>query len=73
MNEKYLEEAKQKFDDPRILINAAARRASELARGAKPLVPVLPDDNRSYLDIALLELAEEKIVVSRGEEAEPVS
>ena len=61
MNEQYLELAKGKVTDLRILINAAARRAGELARGARPLVPVLPQDERSYLDIALLEIAEEKI------------
>ncbi len=61
LNEKYLEQAKTKVSDVRALINGASKRAAELARGAKPLVPVLPQDDRSYLDIALLEIAEEKI------------
>jgi len=65
LNEEYLERAKAKVDDVRLLINAAAQRAAELARGgpdSRPLVPVKPDDDRSYLDIALLEIAEEKLL-----------
>jgi len=64
LNEQYLERAKNKYEDVRVLINGASRRATDLARGARPLVPVLPQDNRSYLDIALLEIAEGKIVIS---------
>jgi DNA-directed RNA polymerase subunit K/omega len=64
LNEEYLARAKEKFDDVRILINAASKRAAELARGARPLVPLLPQDDRGYLDIALLEIAEDKIIVS---------
>jgi DNA-directed RNA polymerase subunit K/omega len=63
LNEQYLERAKEKVQDVRALINAAAKRAAELARGARPLVSVLPQDDRSFLDIALLEIAEDKIRV----------
>ncbi|MBT3286610.1 MAG: DNA-directed RNA polymerase subunit omega [Victivallales bacterium] len=63
MNEEYLARAKDKVDDVRLLINGAAKRAAELARGAKPLVPTLPDDDRSSLDIALLEIAEGAVVI----------
>ena len=63
MNEEYLELAKQKVDDVRILVNGAAKRAGELARGARPLVKVLPQDDRSFRDIALPEIAEEKITI----------
>lgn len=63
MNEEYLERAKQKVADLRVLINGASRRAGELARGARPLVQVMPGDDRSYLDIALLEIAEEKLTI----------
>jgi len=61
LNEEYLKRAKEQVEDVRALINAAAKRATELARGARPLVPVIPQDDRSYLDIALLEIAEKKI------------
>ena len=63
MNEEYLARAKGKVEDVRLLINGAAKRAAELARGAKPLVPTLPDDDRSSLDIALLEIAEGVVVI----------
>jgi len=63
LNEEYLARAKDKVDDVRLLINGAAKRAAELARGAKPLVPTLPDDDRSSLDIALLEIAEGVVVI----------
>jgi len=69
LNEEYLERAKEKVDDVRLLINGAAKRADELAKGAKPLVPTLPQDDRTSLDIALLEIAEGKIVVESKEEA----
>jgi len=63
LNEEYLARAKGKVEDVRLLINGAAKRAAELARGAKPLVPTLPDDDRSSLDIALLEIAEGAVVI----------
>ena len=63
MNDEYLNQAKKKVTDIRLLINGASKRAAELARGARPLVPMLPQDERSHLDIALLEIAEGKIVI----------
>jgi len=64
LNEKLLELAKQKVPDKRLLINGASKRAAELARGARPLVPVRNRDELSYLDIALMEIVEEKITVA---------
>ena len=64
MNEKYLDLARQVVPDKRLLINAASKRAAELARNARPLVVVPPQDDRNFLDIALLEIAEGKLVVS---------
>lgn len=61
VNEKYLQDVLEQIPDRRILINAVCRRVSQLARGAKPLVPLLPDDERNWMDIALQEFAEEKI------------
>ena len=63
MNEDYLAQARKKVKDVRFLINGAAKRAAELARGARPLVAMLPQDERSHLDIALLEIAEGKILI----------
>ncbi len=64
MNDKLLEEAKIKVPDRRMLINGASKRAAELARGARPLVPVNPQDEVSFLDIALREIAEGKLEVT---------
>jgi len=63
LNEEYLARAKERVEGVRLLINGAARRAAELARGAKPLVPTLPNDDRSSLDIALLEIAEGVLII----------
>ncbi|MBN2449499.1 MAG: DNA-directed RNA polymerase subunit omega [Lentisphaeria bacterium] len=63
MNDQYLARARTQVKDIRLFINGAAKRAAELAHGARPLVPTLPQDERSYLDIALLEIAEGKVKV----------
>ena len=61
---RLLELALQKVSDRRILINGSAKRAGELARGARPLLPINPQDEMSHLDIALLEIAEGKLPIS---------
>ncbi len=63
MNEKLLEQAKQKVSDVRLLINGASRRAAEIARGGRPLIPTLPTDNTDPIDIALQEIIEDKIEI----------
>jgi len=60
---KLLEAALAKIPDKRLLVNAASRRAAELARGARPLISLSPREEMSHLDIALRELAEERILV----------
>ena len=55
MNNSYLERAKQNIPDPQILSVVAAKRAKQLALGARPMVKTA-DEN--LLDIALLEIAE---------------
>jgi len=49
--------------DIRLLINAASRRAAELARGSRPLIPLTPGEEVDYLDIALLEICEGKVTI----------
>ena len=61
---RLLELALEKVGDKRILINGAAKRAGELARGARSLLPINPQDEMSHLDIALLEIAEGKLTIS---------
>ena len=70
MNEEYLARAREKVDDVRLFINGVSARAAQLANGAKRLVPLPPNDEQSNLDIALLEVAEGKVIISRGSETE---
>ena len=62
MNDSYLERAQEKITDPKILSIIASRRSRQLARGARPMIKT---DDREYLDIALLEIAEGLIVVDK--------
>ena len=70
MNEEYLAQAQEVVSNKNILINLASRRASELARGANPLIQVEPHERDNYLDIALREVAEGKIVYDDAPEEE---
>ncbi|NMA42145.1 MAG: DNA-directed RNA polymerase subunit omega [Oligosphaeraceae bacterium] len=68
MNEEYLSSARAKVRDVRLFINGVAKRASQLSKGNRRLVPTLPDDDRSNLDIALLEVAEGKVIIKAEDE-----
>ncbi|NMA20849.1 MAG: DNA-directed RNA polymerase subunit omega [Lentisphaerae bacterium] len=68
MNEEYLARARTQVKDVRLFINGVAKRALQLSKGNRRLVPTLPDDTRSNLDIALLEIAEGKVVIKPGGE-----
>jgi len=59
MNDSYLERAIKQIEDPKILSILAAKRARELARGNRPLVRT---EDREFVDIALLEIAEGLVV-----------
>ena len=61
MNDNYIKAATDIISDNMVLVNIASRRARELARGSKPMVKTEQGEN--YLDIALHEIAEKKIVV----------
>lgn len=54
-------------DDRYLLSKAVAKRANQLADGAKPLVEVDKRLNKKYSDIALLEIAEGKIAITLNE------
>jgi len=68
MNEEYLARARAQVKDVRLFINGVSKRALQLSKGNRRLVPTLPDDTRSNLDIALLEIAEGKVVIKPGGE-----
>ena len=55
MNNSYLARAKKMIPDPQILSVVAAKRAKQLALGARPMIKC---DSENYLDWALLEIAE---------------
>lgn len=69
MNEVMLAKAKEKVDDPRMFIVGVSRRARELAKGARILVELDPNKEKDYLDIALQEVAEGKVIIKPGDEA----
>jgi DNA-directed RNA polymerase subunit K/omega len=71
LNEELLERAKGTVADVRLLINGASRRAAELARGGRPLIPLTPGSEPDYLDIALMEIAEGKVVIAPPSEEAP--
>ena len=55
MNNAYLDMAKKVITDPQILSVVAAKRARQLALGARPMVKC---DSENHLDVALLEIGE---------------
>ena len=65
MNDEYLTKASESISDHMVLVNVASKRARELARGSTPLVKT--EKGEGYLDIALHEIAEKKIVVDKSE------
>ena len=70
MNEEYLARARAQVKDVRLFINGVSRRAEQLAKGAKQLVhpPTKPNEPMDWLDIALLEVAEGKVIITQGKE-----
>lgn len=69
MNEEYLARARTKVDDVRLFINGVSKRAAQLAKGWRRLVPSPPNDERTCLDIALLEVAEERVIITQGDDS----
>jgi len=65
LNKAYLEQARAVSSDNWLLINAASRRANELACGARPVVRLTPGEAVDFLDIALREIAEGKLSVNQ--------
>jgi DNA-directed RNA polymerase subunit K/omega len=55
MNNAYLDMAKKVITDPQILSVVSAKRARQLALGARPMVKC---DSENHLDVALLEIGQ---------------
>lgn len=77
MNEEYLRQAVAKAKemcaergeafDLRLFITGVSKRASQLAKGYRRLIPLTPGDNTPLLDLALREVAAGKILIERGD------
>ncbi|MBO7741075.1 MAG: hypothetical protein J6S21_00845 [Victivallales bacterium] len=77
MNEKYLKEAKEKCEqlaaergerfDVRLFITGVSKRAAQLGKGYRRLIPTKPDDHTPLLDIALQEVAAGVVVIEHGD------
>ena len=71
MNNAYLDMAKKVIPDPQILSVVSAKRARQLALGARPMVKC---DSENHLDVALLEIGQGLIGYEFGNpEAEAVA
>ena len=70
MNNAYLARAKKQIPDPQILSVVTARRAKQLALGARPMIKC---DSQNHLDVALLEIAEGLLTYEFGEAETPVA
>ena len=68
MNNAYLNRAKEVIPDPQILSVVAAKRARQLATGARPMIKC---DSSTLLDVALLEIAEGLLSYEFGTDATP--
>lgn len=66
MNNAYLNRAKQVIPDPQVLSVVAAKRARQLATGARPMIKC---DMTNLLDVALLEIAEGLLSYEFGTDA----
>ena len=66
MNNSYLERAKKVITDPQILSVVAAKRARQLATGARPMVKC---DMTNLLDVALVEIGEGLLTYEFADEA----
>ena len=64
MNDLYLERAIEQVEDPKVLSILAAKRARQLAKGARPMIRT---EDQEFVDIALLEIAEGLVVPEFGD------
>ena len=68
MNNAYLNKAKSVIPDPQVLSVVAAKRARQLATGARPMIKC---DSSNLLDVALLEIGEGLLTYEFGDGPEP--
>lgn len=66
MKSNLLTQAAEVITDPQILVNVVSKRVAQLNQGRAPLIDTLP--SMGAADIALTEIIEGKIVISKTEE-----
>ena len=62
MKAQYIDEASKVISEPQVLINMVSRRVRQLNAGSRPLIDV--DPGTGLADVALLEIAQGKLVVA---------
>jgi DNA-directed RNA polymerase subunit K/omega len=62
MNNAYVEKAREKIRDPKLLSIVASKRATQLARGARATVRSM---NENFLDISLREIAAGNVILDK--------
>ncbi len=68
MNSIFIEEASKVATDPQVLINMVSKRVRQLSAGSRPMVSV--EGRMGLADIALAEIAQGRLVVSKPENSE---
>jgi DNA-directed RNA polymerase subunit omega len=66
--QELVQEALTKVENPQVLINMISKRVRQLGQGFRPLVPVNP--KMTFMDVALKEVADEKLGYERLEDEE---
>lgn len=67
MNPALLEKARQAVGNDKILVNMVSRRVRQLNASSRPLIAAEPGEG--FIDIALKEIGEGKLVVRAAEAA----
>lgn len=70
MKVEFLQTALTQTPNPQTLINMVSRRVKQLGQGFRPLVPV--DPRWSFMDVALKEIADNKLTFECLTPAEPI-
>jgi len=69
MNNQYVQSAVKVVGSPEILVNVISKRVRQLGQGFRPLIEVHP--RWTFMDIALREVSEGKIVCEMTEVPKP--
>ena len=68
MNSQYIDEALQVITEPQVLVNMVSKRVRQLSAGSRAMVDI--EGRMGLSDIALVEIAQGKLVLSKPEAGE---